>query len=222
MRRLSIASGVLVVAATAVVCFVIPASCVISVGNDVSAVRSLEIYGYAKAHLSLITRVAGFNTRMTPVAFCLGDDWILVVWHDDQVRRMVHFQYVSRGEHQYGDWIHTREVESFEVPRPGILFYFVGLTALFGIGWATCRSRRIYRVVLGFLLFLAVLGNAVVGCIAESVPIFPICVSVGWVAAFLLGANAFRRDQNNDPTGTLKPGSTSSPLSTSEEPRMAI
>lgn len=192
MRTKSIVVGILAVAATAILCVVIPASRVISVGDDVSAVRAIEIYGYPKSHFSLSSKAAGFETPMTPVAFSLGDGWHLLVWHNNRVQRLVHFQYVSRGEHRYGDWIHTRQVKSIEVLRPGLLFYFVGLGVLFGLGLATHRFRTIYRVVLGILLLVVVLGNVAVGGFAESVAMFPICVSLGWGAAFLLGANIFR------------------------------
>jgi hypothetical protein len=189
MRSPFIGSCVLMVTATAVVCFAIPANRVISVGDDVSAVRAAEIYGYSKSLFCLSSKAAGFQTPMTPVAFCLGGGWHLLVWHDDRVRRLVHFQYVDCGRNRYGDWIHTREVQSFDVSRPSLLFYFVGLAFLFGMGWATYRSRRVYRVVTVILLSLVVLGNLLVGGLAEFVAMFPIVVSIGWVAAFLVGAN---------------------------------
>jgi hypothetical protein len=195
VKTLSIAAGILVATATVVVCFVIPAKCVISVGDDASAVRAVEIYGYPKSHFSLASKAAGFETPMTPVAFSLGDGWHLLVWHDDRVRRLVHFQYVSRGEHRYGDWIQTRQAKSFEVPRPGLLWYVVGLGVSFGLGWAAHRFRRSYRVAVRILLLLVVLGNVAVGCLAESAALFPISVSLGWIAAFLLGANALQSPQ---------------------------
>lgn len=192
MRNISIASGILMAAATVVVCLVIPASRVISVGDDVSAVRAVKIYGYPKSYFCLSSKAAGFKTPMQRVAFCVGDGWHLLVWHNDRVQRLVHFQYVSRGMHRYGDWIHTREVESFEVPRPSLVFYFVGLGVLFGLGWITHSFKWIHRIVFGLLLFLVVLGNLVMGGLSESVAMFPLLVSIGWVSAFLLGANLFR------------------------------
>lgn len=180
------------VAVTVVIYCVIPASRVISVGDDISAVRAVEIYGYPRSYFCLSSKAAGFDTPMERVAFCMGDGWHLLVWHNDRVHRLVHFQYVSRGPHRYGEWIHTRIVESFKVPRPGLLFYFVGLGILFGLGWTTRRFKRIRRIVLGILLFLVVIGNLAFGCLAESVAMLPIFVSIGWVAAFFFGANVTR------------------------------
>ncbi len=191
MRNASIAAGVLILAATVVICLVIPANQVISVGDDASTIRAIELFGYPKSLFSLARRRLADGKPLTPVAFCMDDGWHLLVWHNERVQFLTHFQYVPR-KHSYGDWIHTRDVESFTIPRPNLLFYFIGLVVLLGIGWATRRLKLIRRIVLGVLLFLVVLGNLVVGCFAESLALFPICVSLGWVAAFLLGANIFR------------------------------
>jgi hypothetical protein len=196
MRMLPITAGVLTVAATVVVCLVIPASLAISVGDGKSAVGAIEVYGYPKSFFSLSSKAAGFDTPTTPVAFNLGDGWHLLVWHNDRVQRLVHFQYVPSGESRYGDWIHARRLESFDVPRPSLAYYFVGLTVALGIGWATRRSRWRYRIAMGSLLFVIVVGDLAACCFAVSVATFPICMSLGWVAAFLLGGS-LRRDEND-------------------------
>jgi hypothetical protein len=191
---LPITAGVLTVAATALACLAIPASRTISVGDDKSAVGRIEIYGYPKSFFCLSSKAAGFATPMTPVAFNLGDGWHLLVWHDDRVQRLVHFQHVPSAESRYGDSVHTQWLESFDVPRPSLVYYFIGLAVTLGIGCATNRSRRCRRIAMAAMLSVIVLGNLTIGCFAVSVATFPICVSLGWAAAFLLGESLRRHE----------------------------
>jgi hypothetical protein len=195
MRAISIVAALVTVAATVVLCLVVPANRVISVGDDASALKAFKFYGYPPAGFSLCLPDARDGRRLTPTFFCLGDPWYLLIWHDDRIASVMRFQYVPR-EHEYGDRINRSDFRSFTIPRSNLLPYFVGLTAFLGIGWAAQRLGQAHPVIQATAVLVVVLGNMAV---AGSMAMFQVLVSLGWAAALVFGANVFRSPCANRP-----------------------
>jgi hypothetical protein len=190
MRATSIVTGVVMLATTAFLCIVVPANRVIAVGDDASALRAFKFYGYPTTMFSVVP--CGVNGRwLTPAFFRLGGEWHLRVWHDDRIQSITHFLCVPH-EHQYSDFIQNRDMKSFTIPSSSLSPYCVGLAVLLGMGWAAHGSKQARRVGLAILLLLVVLGNLAVARFAESVAMFPVLISIGWVAAFLFGTSVFQ------------------------------
>ena len=156
-------------------------------GDDVSVLNAFKFYGYPEATFSL-PPIPGYPI---PVFFRLENQWHLDIRHYDRIVSMTHFLCVPH-EHAYSDWIHQRDLPSFTIPGSSLLPYFVGSSVAFGIGLATRWFRRIYTVILDILLFLVVLGILPWVLFTGDMAMFHFLESVGWVTAFLLGANIFR------------------------------
>ena len=192
MRIVAIICGILVVTASAVLCFVLPARHVISVGDDVAMLRTIDHYCYIQAHLCVIDNNPEHRGHpWSHIAYALGDHWYLLMAHDDRrIKAMCHFEIVSPGYD--APWSHLHELKSFEIPRPSLKYYFAGLAVSLGIGWLLRRRRIVVGLIFGTLFVLAALGNGLVGAAMEIVPLFFICESLGWLAAFVLGATIVR------------------------------
>jgi hypothetical protein len=190
MRVTSMASCVLLAAATVVPCFVIPAKRVISVGDDASAVRAFTFYGYATTEFSMgltSRRLTADGRRLTTTFFRSGDQWHLQIWHDSRIESMMHFECVPH-KNTYSDRIHRSDIKSFTISRATLTPYFVGLAVSFAIGWADRRFGHIYPVVLAIVLLLVIFSSLMMAT-------FFLLLSVGWAAAFLFGANIFQSPQ---------------------------
>jgi hypothetical protein len=192
MRVISIAAGLLVATITAFLCIVVPANRTISVGDDGSVLNAFEFYGYPTTKFSLNCATEKYFGQPTSVFFRLDNQWHLRVrLRNNRVIDMTHFQSVPQ-EHDYCDFIHESDVDAFTIPHTSLMPYFIGLVVLFGIGSVATRYVWVYPAVSATLLFVMLLGNIALARFSETVALFPLLVSIGWVAAYLLGATIFQ------------------------------
>ncbi|MFZ1937394.1 MAG: hypothetical protein WCB27_14100 [Thermoguttaceae bacterium] len=188
MRAISIVAALVTVAATVVLCLVVPVNRVISVGDDASALKAFKFYGYPETGFSLTAFQYPKDGRLvTPTFFRLHGQWHLQVWHDDRIESMMLFECVPH-EHAYSDWINTSDVKSFAIPRATLLPYFFGFAVSFAVGWGLRRLRLAHPLIQATAVLEIIVGDIA----AAGSTAFEILVSLGWAAAFVFGANGFR------------------------------
>jgi hypothetical protein len=194
VRCTSVAAGVLVTVATIAVLMRAPTR-VISVGDDASLLRSFKDHGYSESQFSVLPHPGPDGNWHTPRFFHLGNHWYIRVWHGDRIESITHFRAVPH-EHAYADFVDRRELTSFTIASSSrVPPYFVGLAVLFSVGWAVHRRRTVYWCLLGVLFSALVLSDmlAMITTITTgSDLIFPVALSLGWLGAFILGANIFQ------------------------------
>ena len=169
----------ILVVATVSVFVLLPPSVTLSVGDPGSKVNQIARYGYGKSVFNLGEKTDAAGVRLDPTAFSIGPNgYHLLIWHNGRIDSMRHFRYEQPVPNTYGDWHDSKLVESFTVPRPSVVLYFVGLMMSGLAGFSLARFRRTFILLLIFLVLTV---------LAVSVAILPVVFAIGWVCAALIG-----------------------------------
>ena len=194
----------IVVAATVSIFVLLPSSVTLSVGDPGSRVYQISQYGYGKSIFNLRRMEDTDGVRLEPSAFAIGPDgYHLLIWHNDRIDSMRYFRYEQPVPNTYRDWHDSKLVETFTVPRPSTIPYFVGMVILGIAGFTLARFRRISIALFIVLLIFVALMVFATSVLANTIAIMPALFATGWVFAALAGRSMSELWATIDPMSQL-------------------
>ena len=204
MNAYSTTCVAIVVAATVSIFALLPTSVKLSVGDPGSRVYQISHYGYGKSIFNFRRMEDADGVRLEPSAFTIGPDgYHLLIWHNDRIDSMRHFRYEQPVPNTYGDWHDSKLVETFTVPRPSTIPYFVGMVILGVAGFTLARFRRISIALFIVLLIFVAMMVFATSVLANTIAIMPALFATGWVFAALAGRSMSELRATIDPVSQL-------------------